>query len=109
MLNWLDWIDLKNPDLKKIIKKEKKKLNENKEEEEIKIKIEKRKQKIIESRKKYYQKNKEKIKEYNKKYYQKNKEKKILCQVCNCYIRYDGLNRHKKSKKHLRNLDKRNF
>ena len=94
MLNWLDWIDLKNPDLKKIIKKEKKKLNENKEEEEIKIKIEKRKQKIIESRKKYYQ---------------KNKEKKILCQVCNCYIRYDGLNRHKKSKKHLRNLDKRNF
>ena len=98
MLNWLDWIDLKNPDLKKIIKKEKKKLNENKEEEEIKIKIEKRKQKIIESRKKYYQKNKEKI-----------KKKKILCQVCNCYIRYDGLNRHKKSKKHLRNLDKRNF
>ncbi len=102
MLNWLEWVDLKNPDLKKIIKKEKKRLKEKKEEEEIKIKIEKRKQKIRESNKKYREKNKEKIRQYQKEYH----KKKILCQVCNCYIQRVSLSRHKKSKKHLRNLDK---
>ena len=57
--------------------------------------------------------NKEYRKEYDKKYRENNidkikqyREDKILCEVCNCYIRRHGLSEHKKTKKHIKNLNK---
>ena len=60
-----------------------------------------------ESNKKWYDNNKEKIAEKIKDYYEENKEKiaekhkeKVTCE-CGCIVRYYGLARHTKTKKHL--------
>lgn len=52
-------------------------------------------------------------KKYIKAYYEKNKElinekrsKQIECDTCNCLIRIIGIATHKKTKKHLKNLEK---
>ena len=59
------------------------------------------KNKIKEQQKQYnksfYEANKNKLKEDTKKYYETNKEKlsqKVLCEFCNCEIRYDYKSRH---------------
>ena len=61
----------------------------------------------------WYEDNKEHRKEYDKKYYLRNIDKiseygkeKILCEVCNCNVRRDYLSKHKKSQKHINNLNK---
>lgn len=61
----------------------------------------------------WYEDNKEYKKEKAKVYYQNNKNKiseygkdKILCDICNCNVRRNGLARHKKSQKHINNLNK---
>jgi len=66
---------------------------------------------INEKQKKYKLDNKEKISENNKKYYQDNKEKvsekgkeKMICE-CGREVRKSNLTRHKKTKKHLNNLN----
>jgi hypothetical protein len=48
---------------------------------------------------------KEEISEYNKKWYEDNKEK-ITCE-CGCIIRKSGLNKHKKTQKHIELVIKR--
>jgi len=121
-LDWLDWVDKSNlkyvgNDIKKIIRKQRQeeiqKIVDKEKEERRKIfkkYYENNKEKIKEQQKKYKENNKEKIKEYQKKYIEKNKEKlsqKIYCDVCDCWIRRDSKSRHLKSKKHLRNLDKK--
>ena len=62
---------------------------------------------------KYYENNKEHKKEYDKNYYENNKDKikeykkeKVLCEVCNCSVRRGDLSTHKKTKKHIKNLNK---
>jgi hypothetical protein len=56
---------------------------------------------IYEYQKKYIQeyqlKNKDKLAEYQK--------QKILCEICNCVVKRNGLSVHKKSKKHLKKLN----
>mgnify|MGYP003128030937 CR=1 FL=1 len=77
------------------------------------------KDKILEKKKNYHKNNKDKFKQYrednkdkikqkDKKYYQNNKDKinekqkeKITCE-CGCIVSRTNLNRHKKSKKHLK-------
>jgi hypothetical protein len=65
----------------------------------------------------YYEKNKEKILEsrrgYLNEYYQKNKEKLLeyatscfFCDVCCCQVQQGNKNKHLKSKKHSKNLNK---
>tara|TARA_R110001632_G_scaffold28910_2_gene76940 strand:- start:1162 stop:1635 length:474 start_codon:yes stop_codon:yes gene_type:complete len=49
------------------------------------------------SHKEYYEDNIEKINEKRK--------EKITCEICNCTISRDGLGRHKKSEKHIRNIN----
>ena len=61
------------------------------------------KEKIAEYKKEYSEKNKEKILEKHKEYYEKNKEKineKVICE-CGCVVLKKGLERHKKSNKHI--------
>ena len=72
-----------------------------------KKKYENNKDKVKEYGKKYYENNKDKVKEYGKKYYENNKEKlnetqkeKITCE-CGCLIRKNGLQEHKRTKKHI--------
>ena len=47
--------------------------------------------------KQYYQNNIEEINERRK--------EKITCEICNCKIARNGLGKHKKTKKHIRNLN----
>ena len=72
---------------------------------------EENREKINENNKKYYEENREKINENIKKYYENNKEKikenrkiQIKCE-CGSTIRKDGLERHKKTKKHINYLN----
>jgi hypothetical protein len=93
---------------KKYYDANKDKLLEQKQEyrKENKDKIKEQKQKHD---KKYYESNKDKIKEKTKKNYEKNKEKlsqNVLCEFCNCEIRYDYKPRHNKTLRHLNNVEK---
>lgn len=52
---------------------------------------------------------------YNKKYYEKNKENllkiqrvKVGCPICNVMVNKSGINKHNKTKKHQKNVDKQN-
>jgi hypothetical protein len=76
--------------------------------------------------KEYYIKNKEYVKAKNKKWYDANKKKavecnknsqrrfrdnnpdkmkeKIMCDQCNCEFQYSGLTMHRRTKKHLKNV-----
>jgi hypothetical protein len=72
---------------------------------------EKNKDKIKEYGKKYREENKNRINERDLKYYYENKQKilnkmaeKVLCDVCNCYVRRNDMARHKKTNKHKNNL-----
>ena len=54
----------------------------------------------------------EKIQAINKKHYETYREKinekrreKITCEICNCKINLSGLSMHKKTEKHIRNLN----
>ena len=76
------------------------------------------KEKIAEINKTYRENNKEKIAEINKIYQnrpevkKKNKERlkkyreKITCDICNCEIARDSINKHNISKKHINNTQK---
>lgn len=82
--------------------------NPEKKKECIKKTNEKRK----EANKLWREENKERLSQYAKEKYLKNKEKilenirqKINCEICNCEINKGELSRHKKSKKHLNNLN----
>ena len=104
--------------------KEYSKNNKEKLNEYSKIYRENNKEKLNEYNKKYNEDNKDKLneyrennkehrKEYDKKYREDNldkikeyKKEKVLCIVCNCYIRRNGLSEHKKTKKHIKNLNK---
>jgi hypothetical protein len=66
----------------------------------------------IEYQKKYNRDQGEKIKNYNKDYYQKRREEilekaktKITCE-CGCEVQLFNMNSHKKTKKHIRALEK---
>jgi len=59
--------------------------------------------------KNYYEENKDKLKENRTNYYNKNKEKileKIKCE-CGCEVIKMGMNRHLKTKKHIRLIGKK--
>jgi len=50
---------------------------------------------------------------YNKKYYEKNKESllkiqrvKVKCPICDTMVNKSGINKHNKTKKHMKNLEK---
>jgi hypothetical protein len=59
-----------------------------------------------EQKKEYYQKNKERKKERSKEYYEKHKGEKVECDICKLTIKKTSLYLHKKSKKHIKNLEK---
>ena len=63
---------------------------------------EKNKEQRKEQLKEYYEKNKE----HKKEYYEKNKEK-IECEICKASIYRGSLSKHKKTQKHLKNLEKK--
>tara|TARA_R110002073_G_scaffold64944_3_gene162522 strand:- start:312 stop:917 length:606 start_codon:yes stop_codon:yes gene_type:complete len=70
------------------------------------------KDKISRSQKQYKEDNKDHIKDYRKQYREENKNKiseygkiKIECNVCNCMVRKGDIARHRKSKKHINNLN----
>ena len=70
------------------------------------------KEKIYEYHKEYRENNKEKISEKNKQYYENNKEKlseknkeKVECEICKVFISRSSLSAHKKTKKHLQNIN----
>jgi hypothetical protein len=86
----------------------------------------------VESRKayfrKYYAENREMVREKSKKWYTENKSKKlkvnkecqrrfrdnnvekmkakVTCEVCNCEIVFSGLTMHRRTKKHMKHLEK---
>lgn len=64
------------------------------------------KEKIKDYQQEFYAENKEKIVERQKKYYEANKEKinvrqseKVICVICDCLVRKDGLKRHQQTLK----------
>ena len=70
---------------------------------------EKNSEQLKEKSKEYYEKNKEQLKEHMKEYYEKNKERKkekVECEICKSIISKGALYLHKKSKKHIKNLEK---
>jgi len=92
-------------DNKDKIKDNKKQYYEN-NKDKIKEKqyYEDNKDKILEKKKNYHKNNKDKINEKKKNYYEDNKNKineKITCE-CGCIVFKKSLNRHRKSKKHLK-------
>ena len=108
--------EYKKQNKEKIAENKKDYYEENKEKiaEKTKDYRKQNKEKIAEYKKDHYEENKEKIAEYYKQnkekiaeYYKQNKEKiaeykkkKVTCE-CGCIVRYDVLQRHKKTKKHL--------
>lgn len=79
---------------------------------------EENKERILERLKEYRQNNKEKIKKRDKKYYEANREKllehyrkysseKVECEICKVSFRRDSLSKHKKTKKHINNLEQK--
>lgn len=57
----------------------------------------------------WYINNKEHVKKYMKNYYNENNDKfskPYICYVCNTEIRTDGINKHNKTYKHQRNVNK---
>lgn len=100
-------------------------LEEKKQQNDIlkKKHYENNKDKVIEYQKQYRELNKDKIKEYKKQYrelnknklkqyYKNNKDKfkqyngqKVKCEICNCEVNKNSISRHKKSKKHLNNVN----
>jgi hypothetical protein len=64
------------------------------------------KERILEKAKVYREENKEIIKERRKKYsYNEKRKEEVKCEVCDCYITRSSLSRHKKTKKHINNLN----
>ena len=92
---------------KRIEGRTKKEYREN-NKDKIKEYYENNKDKIKEVKKEYYEKNKDKVKEY----YENNKDKikikiKINCD-CGCEVAKCQLNRHMKTKKHIKLIEKLN-
>ena len=60
-------------------------------------------------------KSKSYVKKYNEEYYQQNKEKnlqhmaeKVECEICGCTIARSSISEHKRTKKHIKNLELKN-
>lgn len=96
--------------------KQMKKLYHEKNKDQIKQKKKLYRQNNVEQikqrGKQHRENNIEKMKQKDKEYYQKNKEKisikgkeKVKCEICDCEVRKDTLNRHKKTLKHKNNLN----
>jgi hypothetical protein len=88
--------------------KEYRKANIEKISEKNKKHYEKNKERILQRTKEYKEKNKERILQQGIRYYEKNKERlkeKVECEICKVSMRKDSLTRHKKSKKHLSNIE----
>lgn len=105
----------KNRDRIRIADKLYREKNEDKLREKKKLYREKNKVRLREYEKNYREKNKDKIKERCRLYREKNKDKikeksrdKIKCDACDCYLRKDGLSKHKKTLKHKKYLNQMN-
>ena len=110
--------------------KDKRKQSYEKNKDSIKQYYEENKDKIKDSNKQWNEKNKDKRKQYNddnkdkrkqsyeknkdsiKQYYEENKDKinenrniKIECNVCDCIVSKRNISAHRKSKKHINNLN----
>lgn len=96
-------------------RKKKEWYEDNKEDILLKIKEyrEDNKAKIALKKKEYYQKKKAEIDLQHKEYYQKIKDElnekrkvKILCEICNSFCRKSDFYKHKKTQKHIINMNK---
>lgn len=98
----------------KILEQKKEYTEKNKEQirDQRKEYREKNKEKISERRKEHYEANKQKLSEKSKEYRENNKEKiseKIECEICKVSIRRDYMSKHKKSQKHINNLEQKSI
>jgi len=98
----------------KILEQKKEYYENNKEKisERKKEYYENNKEKCLEQMKEYRENNKEKLSEYYKEYRKNNKEKileqkkeKVECEICKVFMSRASLTAHKKSKKHLQNIN----
>jgi len=71
------------------------------------------KDKVAEIHRKYYEAHKEQLIAKSRKNYEVHKEEKnakrkvkVLCEICDCYVAKGGISKHKKSVKHIANLEK---
>jgi len=71
------------------------------------------KDKVAEIHRKYYEANKEQLIAKSRKNYEDHKEEKnakrkvkVICEICDCYVAKGGISKHKKSMKHIANLEK---
>jgi len=105
-----EWVELLKPSLngwKPIITQEEKKERDKEYYQTNKNRYlqyrKTNKEKLLKQNKEYYESNKEKILEKQKEY----SSEKVECEICKVSIRRDSMPKHKKSQKHINNLEKK--